>query len=444
MMTSQCDVNMRNKMRLMSKEVVDRTLAILADLQKGDKTEDEVFRAHRVDARNFYRDLKDLKENVKFWSEKIKLITDEGLFEGEWKRKLRERQLRTKLDKAAGGRYYGPPHFGYKIIDGKPIPTEELKTVSEAMRRFLRGEPQYKIADDLHLSRGQLYNILRDRFYRGEFVVAGKLFHGNWELPVTPEEFDEVQKRLGVVSGRLLPGYEWKDGKRVLKEGWKEKYEKAFELRLKNRYSIKQISEELTLPYYTVRTMLTNRKVTGEVEVSPGKLVDSGYERAIDPDTWKQTQAVKVPGYKKKLDKARLVEAKIMESMPCYRWQLREKLPLKPTSIDKVIRRLKRSQPPLIKEREDGLLQKAWEPFPQVLVTTREKRESLKRLRILDVLSNEEGLRLSEISRKTGIHFNTVTQNVRKLLHEGLVKEENGKIRISELGITTLKTYSKP
>jgi DNA-binding MarR family transcriptional regulator len=447
------DVRMRSKIRPMSEAIVERTFVILTEMFKGDKEDDEVFRSHGVDSRNFYRDLGDLKENVEFWSKKIKVIKDQGLFEGELKRKLKEKQLKTKLDRAAEGYYYGPPHFGYRIVDGEPVPTEDLQTVSQAMRRSLRGEPQYKIAEDLHLSRGQLRIMLRNRFYRGEFLVSGKLFHGNWELPATPEEFDEVQKRLGVVSGRLLPGYEWKDGKRVLKEGWKETYEKVYSLRihgeypfsqaskgLKLPYSVYQIAKKLKLPYDMARRMLTSKKVTGQHEVD-GKLVDSGYEQAVDSDTWKRAQAVKVPGYRKKQQEAAIVQNTILASMSCYRWQLREKVQVKASSVNKVIRRLKSSQPPLIKERdEDGLLQTAWLPFPQdPLVATREKRESLKRRRILDALPKEAGLRLSEIAKKTDIHFNTVTQNIHKLLHEGLVKEEDGKIRISELGITVLK-----
>lgn len=438
MYVSGRDVRMRSEIRPMSEAVVERTLAILAELQKGDKKEDEVFRSYGVDQRNFYRDFGDLKKDVEFWSEKIKLIKDRGLFEGELKRKLKERQLQTKLDRAAGGRYYGPPHFGYKIADGEPIPIEDFKTVSEAMRRFLRGEPQYKIADDLHLSRGQLYIILRDRFYRGEFGVAGKPFNGNWELPVPPEEFDEIQRMLGKKGGRLLPFYQWKDGGRVLKQGGKEKYKEVFRLHTAEKYSMKEVADKVKLPLGTVRRMLTDRKVTGKIEVD-GKPINSGYESAIDEKTWKQAQTVKVPGYQKKQNEAKIVEAKIMGSMSCYRWQLREIVSLKPTSIDKIIRRMKNSKPPLINEREDGLLQKAWEPFPQGLVATREKRESLKRRRILDVLLKEEGLRLSEIAKKTNIHFNTVTLNIRKLLQEKLVEEEDGKFRVSEFGVTVLK-----
>jgi len=425
----------------MSDKVVERTIAITTEIVNGEKSPDEVCRSHNVDLRNYYRDLGDLKKIVKFWSEKINLINTKGLFEESFKRQLKQRQLDKKLAKAANGYYYGPPHFGYDVIDGKPFPNNNFKTLTDVMKSFLAGEPQFNISKKFHIGRHRLYYLLRDRFYRGEFPFIGKTFHGNWQLPVSQEEFDEIQSRLAVAGGRLLPGYEWKSGRKVLEKGAKEKYEKVFELRLKG-YSIASISGELNVPYYTVRTMLTNRKVTGRTVVE-GNLVDSGYDPAITQKIWEEAQDMKVPGYKKKQDEAQLIESKIMAYMPCYRWQLRgkvyvergsQRILLKPTSIDKIIRRMKDAKPARIKEREtDGLLQKTWEPFPDTLPETRYAGKSKKTQRILNILYRQEAA-LGEIRLITSIPTSSTLANLQRLIEKGLVKKDLGKYYLSELG----------
>jgi predicted transcriptional regulator len=445
---SPCDVCMKKeKIRPMSKEVIERTIAIQKELVRGDKQPDEVFRSHNVDSRNFYRDLGDLKDLLEFWKQKTEFIDTEGLFENEVKRDAKKRQLEKKLAKAAGGYYLGAPHYGYDVHDGRPTPNKDFETLCGIMKSFLAGEQQFKISGNYRISRRRLYYILRDRFYRGEYRFFGKTFHGDWQLPVSTEEFDEIQKRLGPLGGRLLPFYEWKDRRRVLKEGGKEKYEEVFRLRTED-YSMTEIAHKTGLSWSTVMRMLTDRKVTGKVEVN-GRLVDSEYEAAVDEKTWEKANSVKVPGYKRKQEQASLIQSKIMALLPCYRWQLREKVFLetdgkkayyKSTSIDKIVRRLKNSRPAQVKEREDGLLQKAWEPFPSTCLETREKGESRKRTQILNVLTENEA-HLGEIRSATHLATSTLLQTLQKLIQEGLIEKDQRKYKLSELGRTIVNGH---
>lgn len=425
----------------MSERVVKRTIEIMSEITKGDKSPDKVFSSYNIDERDYSRDLRDLKKIVKFWSEKIELVNTKALFEESSKRKLKQRQLDTKLAKAAEEYYYGPPHFGYDVHDGKPTPNRDFETLSFIMRSFLAGEPQFKIREKLYkerniqIGRNRLHYILTDRFNRGKFVFMGKLFKGGWQLPITHEEFDDIQRRIPQKGGRLRRGYEWKDGKRVLGPRAKEEYQEVFKLRSQN-YSMAEISKETQIPCGIVRCMLMDREVIGKIDIN-GK--------PLDEKTWHAVQAIKVPGYQKKLNEAKIVEAKISECMPCYRWQLREKVYferesqkvfLKASSIDRIVRKMKSSRPPLIKEREtDRLLQKAWEPFPKNPVETRHKGKSKKREIILGTLRDGESS-LGEICLITGASRSLVLAYLQEFISEGLVEKSPNKYWLSQLGLT--------
>ena len=97
----------------------------------------------------------------------------------------------------------------------------------------------------------------------------------------------------------------------------------------------------------------------------------------------------------------------------------------------------------MLKQREDGLLQKAWEPFPERSIETARKSWSVKRRRILEVLLVEGPLTQAEIARRTGLPYNNVKWNVPRLVSEGLVLRKNDEFQISEHAVALLKARQK-
>jgi len=361
-------------------------------------------------------------------------IRKEGLLEKSSLKERKKKALESRIREAEKGHYYGPPVFGYSIRYGRLVENENLKRAERVLRGLLAGKRPMEVARENDLSLNQVYRIRRNRVYMGEFVFLGKIYRGSWKQLITAEEWNEIQRKIGT-GGLLLPGYEWRDGKRVLKPGAREMYQEIFRMRLKKE-TCEKIGYKMGLSRQTIEKIIRDRRITGRMEVD-GKLVDSGFEQAVDEETWKAAQKVKAQTRaERRAEESRELRQRIMGLMPAFRWELVEKTGASKSRIEHNIGRLKKEK--MLKQREDGLLQKAWEPFPERRVETARKSWSVKRRKILEVLLAEGPLTQAEIAHRTGLPYNNVKWNVRKLISEGLLVRKNDKFQISTSAVTKL------
>ena len=390
----------------------------------------------RKDRSNLSRTLKKFREkDYPKLCAFLDVIRKEGLLEKSSLKERKQKALDSMIREAVKGHYYGPPIFGYTIKHGKLAENEDLKRVERVLKGLLAGKRPMEVARENDLSLSQVYRIRNNKVYMGEFVLLGKTYRGNWKPLITAEEWNELQRRIGP-GGRLLPGYQWLDRKRVLKPGAKEKYQTIFQLRLKRETYVK-IGEAVGLSRSTIEKIIRDRRITGRMEVD-GKLVDSGFEPAVDEETWKAAQRIKAQTRaERRAEESRELRQRIMGLMPAFRWELVEKTKSSQSSIEHNVQRLKKEK--MLKQREDGLLQKAWEPFPERRIETARKSWSLKRRKILEVLRAEDALTQAEIAHKTGINYRNVQWNVRRLISEGFISREKDKIQISKLAVAALK-----
>jgi hypothetical protein len=419
-------------MRKMNPETVERLIKALKMMKDG-KSEDDAARAVGYkNIKNFGRDVNDLRAQVDFWTAIVDgPVRGEGLLGKSFKDEIRQKMLQTKMERAEKGFYVsGASPFGYNVKDGVLVENADIKRAEGVLRGFLAGKRQTQLAAEFDLSRKMVSMVLRSSFYMGEFVFRGKPCHGNWKPIITRDEWEEIQRRLPPGKGGVLPfGYQWLDGKRVLKPGAKEAYKEIFQMHRK-RMSSTEIGKKFGLSGSGIRKLIKNRKITGKMEVH-GRLVDSGFEQAIDEKTWERAQKVEpLAGTEWRVEKARKLRSEILTYMPAYRWELEEKLGASKNSI---IANVKKMVGYELKERDDGLLQIKRDPFPEKRVETRFRKESLKRRKILNILRNEGPFTTSEIARKMGSRCSTIEYNVNNLIADGFIKKEkkDGKLLVS-------------
>lgn len=409
----------------MSPEIIERLIRALSIMKKTDATEEDAARqVGYTNTANFSRDMKDLETQVNFWAPILDQVEKEELLARPLKDEIRQKMLKTKTEKAEKGYYVsGASPFGYNIEKGGVlVQNQDIKRAEGVLRGFLAGKRQAQLGDEFHLSKKMVFLILRSRFYIGEFVFRGKTYRGNWTPIISRDEFEEIQRRLPPRKGGVLHfGYQWLDGKQVLRPGAKEAYEEIFRMHLK-RVSSTEIGKKFGLSGSGIRRLIKYRKITGKIEVQ-GSLVNSGLEQAIDEKTWERAQKiVPLAGTEWRAEKARKLRSEILMSMPAYRWELEQKLGV---SKNTILGNVKKMVGYELKEREDGLLQMKRDPFPEKRVETRFRTESLKRQKILDTLRSEGPLRTSQVAHKIGSRHSTVEYNVNNLIAEGFIKKEN-------------------
>jgi DNA invertase Pin-like site-specific DNA recombinase len=144
----------------------------------------------------------------------------------QFEREVAGERIRDKiaLSKRRGMWMGGLPPLGYDGIDRKLVINEpEADTVREIFRRYLevgsiadlkrsldadgivskrRRFQDGKEMGGSSLSRGALYQILRNRLYRGEVEHRGEVHEGEHPAIVGEKLWDEVQSRLGDQSQR--------------------------------------------------------------------------------------------------------------------------------------------------------------------------------------------------------------------------------------------------
>ena len=144
----------------------------------------------------------------------------------QFEREVAGERIRDKiaLSKRRGMWMGGLPPLGYDGIDRKLVVNEaeaetvrlifrwylEARSVAELKRR-LEGEGTVskrrtfedgRTAGGVPFSRGAIYQILRNRLYRGEIAHLGEVHKGNHDPIVDKDQWDAVQAKLAVQSQR--------------------------------------------------------------------------------------------------------------------------------------------------------------------------------------------------------------------------------------------------
>lgn len=382
----------------------------------------------RMRKENLYRYLKEFR-TVDFptMSHIVDAVRNERLLE-KGRGDLAQRIMQTRIRRAEQGYFMGTHSVGYKILDGKLIEVEEeLKRVKGVLNGF---KEEYKepaqLAREFNFPLSTVHRILSNPVYKGEFVFLGKPYKGNWKPLITPKDYDEIQSMLHAPKGgsrlsRLL--YKWKGGRWVARPGAKEVANKMLDKRLEEKSSA-AIAKELKISRTVVDRVLKDRRITGKIIDSNGNCVDSGFEQLADIDKWEKAQKVHVPTFQElEMKRSRQRKQEIMTHVPAYRWEVRERMKLSKNIINTLISDLKRAG--MLKEKADGLLTKAWENFPEKVLTTRIRSESKRIKKILELLNAEKKMTLVELRQKTGFSEPCVQKHISRLRRMGVVERQD-------------------
>lgn len=438
--------------RAMSKEVVERTIAVLREIRARETearkplTEEEknsICHAHGVALKNYYRDLGHLREIVSFWGSTIDTVS--GLIEKPPKQERGKKVLQTKMARAEKGYCYGRSIFGLDYRAGTYFPNQDFEKSQEILRGLAAGKGPSEFAWKYGLSIQQIKTIRKNiDKYMAQYKFMGVAHSGSWKPAITPEEANEIRRRTPGRLSRCLFGYEWLDGKRVLKPGAKEIYEKMFQLR-KEEKTYAEIADKLNCTYRkegtgytpiiitgeldpmyrlsfsvgTLQTLMKNSKMTGKVKVH-GKLVDSGYEPAISMAVWEEAQTKRGPSIQeKRADEAKTLRAKMLACLPAFRWELEEKLKVSGSIVD---RNMKRAKSDFLITERDGLLQRSEVPFPEKTILATDRVESEKRMKVLAILLAEGEMATWMLGKFTGGNRGTFRGVLARMNREGLLK----------------------
>lgn len=371
------------------------------------------------DRGNLNRRINKFKDDWPLISMVVDAVRKERLLEKTSIREALKKARESKVRRAEQGFYMKTRLTGYKVRDGELFEREdEIKRVKGMLHDFrvlMKGPAE--LAKKYKFPLSTVHRILRQPEYKGESVFMGKTYtldteKGDWKPRITPEQYDEIQSMLHAPKGgyrlsKIL--YSWKGGKWVAKPGAKELANKIVDKRLEGK-SGATIAKELEISRSLVDKVLKDRRVTGTNE----------FESLVDIDKWKRARKVHVPTYQE-LEQKRSADRKrkIMTHVPAYRWEIREKMGLSKIIVNNLIADLKKD---MLKERDDGLLQRAWEPFPEKVLPTRRRPESKRIKKFLELLQTEKKLTLVELRQKTGLSKPGAQRHISRLRKMGVVE----------------------
>lgn len=337
------------------------TLQTLKLLAEG-KSVQEVADLLHLDKAALYSRLKAFRvEDYPLMCTIVETVRKEGLLEKRTGESPVQKMMRTKIKRAEQGYFQGPAPFGYNVRNGLLFETEDIKKTRGVLDGFRKeGKSMKQLADEFDLSVNAVSHILRNPVHQGEFVYMGKVNKGKWKPLIMPEEWDEIQSMMppkGSGPPRFL--YRWKDEKWIAKFRAKEKVEVMFKMRLDGK-SFQEIGKAVGLSTTGAEKIIKDRRTTGKIIVS-GKKVDSGFEQLVDEATWEEAQRIHAPSIiELNLKQQKENRQNIMKNVPAYRWELREKTKLSKSTVNLFVADLKNDG--FLQERDDGLLQKSWEP----------------------------------------------------------------------------------
>lgn len=108
-----------------------------------------------------------------------------------------KKQKAGMIKKAEKGRIVSRAPFGYKIQEGKLIPSEKAREIVEIFEEFLKNELNLSELSKKHnLSINGLKKILRNFTYLGKIKFNNQIYEGNHEKLISPILFNKVQDKL--------------------------------------------------------------------------------------------------------------------------------------------------------------------------------------------------------------------------------------------------------
>jgi len=107
---------------------------------------------------------------------------------------------RGMINKARQGNLMARPAFGYQVINGKLEPNEDSENVRLIFREFLDGKSLNQISRVYGISVNGIKKILHNFTYIGKIKFANQISQGSHQAIISPEIFNEVQKRFEFLS----------------------------------------------------------------------------------------------------------------------------------------------------------------------------------------------------------------------------------------------------
>ena len=113
-------------------------------------------------------------------------------------KKLRSKnQKQGMIEKAKSGGLVSRPPFGYDIIEGKLIPSQNYREVEDIFNEFLNSNISLrKISKNHNLSVNGLKKILSNFTYIGKIKFDGEIHQGSHQALVSTTLFNHVQNKL--------------------------------------------------------------------------------------------------------------------------------------------------------------------------------------------------------------------------------------------------------
>lgn len=354
---------------------------------------------------------KELKRFLAEWpvlSDIVDKVTSKELIKRSSLSEIGQKVRKSKIERAEKG-FCFVQILGYDNIDGVPHENEKLRLVKgvlDGFRKDYKGKAQ--LARESGFSRSGIFHMLKNPAYKGEYRYYGNMYkitQGNFKPLLTPKEWDEIQLMLRTPKGRYRLSrvlYNWKGGSDydwVAKLGAKKIAKTTIRLRKKKK-SLRAIRQAMMKEGYTVcaetiRRILRDIRVTGQMRDKDGNLADSRFEPLVDLKEWEAAQKVEVPDAPQlKQDKGTRYRKRIIKMLPAYRWEIIEVMGLSRGFVEFLVNSLKKGG---AAEEKEGLLQSSAKGFPKNTLSRPSKLRSLRRAKILSLLlkgeKNREELR---------------------------------------------------
>ena len=110
---------------------------------------------------------------------------------------IKENKKQGMMKKAIKGNLMSRAPFGYRIEDGKLLPSENFKEIGEIFGEFLAEKVSLrKISEKHKLSVNGLKKILKNFTYIGKIKFNNQIFEGKHQPIISSTLFNHVQNKL--------------------------------------------------------------------------------------------------------------------------------------------------------------------------------------------------------------------------------------------------------
>ena len=100
------------------------------------------------------------------------------------------------LEKSRQGLFRARPPFGYKVVHGQLVPSEDAENVRLIFKEFAEGRSLNQIAKTYGLSVNGIKKILRNFTYLGKIKFDNQISQGYHPPIISSELFNRVQSKL--------------------------------------------------------------------------------------------------------------------------------------------------------------------------------------------------------------------------------------------------------